>query len=189
MNAFHFHAVAIIKAFVPSERALTLKRTAEAVLRQRMPLADLGRQRGFTLIELMIVVAVLGILASIALPSYKGYMIKSRAQAATSDLVGMAMVLENAFQKTLSYPSTYASETTIPALTASRTVSTGLNDFNGWSPSQSSYFSYSVVTTNGGFAVKATGNGSTVGSNCVLTLSNDNVRTVPSDNACGFTFW
>lgn len=50
--------------------------------------------RGFTLIELMIVVAVVAILATIAIPSYAEHVRKSRRAQAKADLVEVAQLME-----------------------------------------------------------------------------------------------
>lgn len=51
-------------------------------------------QKGFTLMELMIVVAIVGILAMIALPSYQKYIMRSRRSTAISTLLSIQMAEE-----------------------------------------------------------------------------------------------
>jgi type IV pilus assembly protein PilE len=60
-------------------------------------------QRGFTLIELMITVAIIGILASIAYPSYQDSVMKSRRADVKGVLLGLANAMERRFTEANSY--------------------------------------------------------------------------------------
>ena len=55
----------------------------------------MNAQKGFTLIELMIVVAIIGILAAIAIPQYQNYIAKSQVSRVMSELGGIKTAVEN----------------------------------------------------------------------------------------------
>ena len=73
---------------------------------RRTALGVLGRvirSRGFTLIELMIVVAIIAILAAIAYPTYVNYITKTRRAAATACLSEYANYMERYYTTNLRY--------------------------------------------------------------------------------------
>ena len=52
-------------------------------------------QKGFTLIELMIVIAIIGILASVAIPQYQNYIARSEVQTSLGDIRGYILAIED----------------------------------------------------------------------------------------------
>lgn len=73
-------------------------------------------QRGFTLIELMIVVAVIAVLASIGYPSYTEYVAKSRRTAMTASLQQGQQWMERFYTENFSYYQVRGSNATVADL-------------------------------------------------------------------------
>lgn len=70
-----------------------------------------NRHSGFTLIELMVTVAIIAILAAIALPSYTKYIVASHRTEAQTAMLSLAQYLESKYNASFSYPD----ESSIPS--------------------------------------------------------------------------
>lgn len=124
---------------------------------------DRPHRSGFSLIELMVAVAIVGILAAIAYPSYTRYVTQGKRSAAQSFLYAVANKQEQYLLDNRAYTSTLANLTTTPAdVSGNYTVAITV----GTAPP-----SYTITAT-------ATGAHATADAGCTpLTLTQDGTKS------------
>ncbi|MDR6888550.1 MULTISPECIES: type IV pilin protein [Variovorax] len=136
-----------------------------SVLRQ--PLRDRRGSRGFTLIEIMITVVIIGVLAAIAIPSYQDYVRRGYVVDGTNALSTMRADMERYFQDNRTYAAV-PSSSLVPPCDASV-------------PVNKRTFGNFVVTcpapgapTDTTYTLRAAGSGPATGA--VYTITESNVR-------------
>lgn len=117
------------------------------------------RHAGFTLVELMIVVAIMGILAAVAYPAYTRHVVKSRRTDAQRLLVEQAAGIERFYSVNGVY-------------------STSAPTCGGVTMSNTAYYVYTCVGATSSFTLTATpASGSSQTSDGSLTLDNTGAKT------------
>jgi type IV pilus assembly protein PilE len=137
------------------------------------------RQRGMTLIELMIVVVIVAVLASIAVPSYRSYVLRTHRVEAKTALLNLAAAQEKHYLQN----NTYAANS---ALTTAPPGGLGLpaTTENGW---------YTVAIASGanaaGYSATATATGTQVDdTDCVsFTITALSVKTAKKQGGAAST--
>lgn len=125
---------------------------------------------GFTLLELMIVVATIAILSAIAVPAYTDYVMRGRIPDATSNLATKRVQMEQYFQDNRSYAGA-------PACADDNT--------------SSRFFAFTCVANGAAYTLTATGTGAMAGFNYTINQANAKTSNItrsgwsnPATNNC-----
>jgi type IV pilus assembly protein PilE len=127
--------------------------------------------RGFTLIEIMIVVALIGILASIALSSYQSHALKTRRYAAQSCLMEQAQYMER-YYTTANNPMTYT-DASLPNASCKTNLA--------------AYYTFSLTSASQAFTVQAVASGTQTGDTNCRTLALNQAALQSSSSATAST--
>ena len=120
----------------------------------------MNRSKGFTLIELMIVVVVIAVLSAIAIPAYNDYVTRGKLADGISALADGRVKMEQFFLDNKTY-------------------------VGGPVPAETTYFTYSLTPapTADTYTIKATGKGSLSGYSYTINESNIKASTTPWGNS------
>lgn len=130
---------------------------------------------GFSLIELMVSVAVVGILAAVAIPSYRNYVLRGQTQEATVALAELRVKMEQYFQDNRSYAG-YVDATCNIVATGAPAIA-------------AKYFTYGCVSAATTFTLTANGAAAKGMSGYQYTINQNNDRTSAVPGKAGATCW
>jgi type IV pilus assembly protein PilE len=133
------------------------------------------RLRGFTLIELMVTVAVVSILAAIAIPSYGNYVRRGKVVEATSALADMRMKMEQYYQDNRTYQNYVDASCKLVS--------------NGNAIIDARYFTYSCGSDTTTYTITATGVAAKGMGGYSYTINQNNAKTSAVPGATGATCW
>ena len=126
-------------------------------------------ERGFTLIDLMIAIAIVAILTRIALPAYQAYVVRASRQSAQSELVALANAQEKIFLNSNAYTANVSAAYTGQS-------GGGLGVTSG--KTKDTRYTITAAATATTFTLTATpASGTPQAGDGVLTINEQNVRT------------